>query len=341
MSRSKTYSTHQPCRGRTRGLTLVELMIAMLISVVLMLGSVTMFAQSRTNYRINDTVARLQENARFAITTMEPDIRLAKFWGLNGEPAFISVPGPIAVTCPGGIDATAWSIQNLGQEVGAADDNYAAGTPVNPVPCPPNSVARASSDVLVLRHASGQVTPATPGTIQVRADLMQGQLFNAAVPAGFGPEAQTHDVVINIYYVDDGSNLDDTLPSLRRKTLVNGGILQDEEIIAGVENLQIQYGVDTDGDGAVERYVDSNHVIVTPGAIGFLPGAEIIAIRLWMLMRSNQYENGYVDAGPYVRPDANLPAIVPAGRLPVAGNYPQPYRRLQISKTVFLRNNRI
>lgn len=322
------------------GLTLVELMIAMLISVVLMLGSVTMFAQSRSNYRVNDTVARLQENARFAITTMEPDIRLAKFWGLNGEPAFITVPGAIAVTCAGGIDATAWSIQNLGQEVAAADDNFAAGTPVNPVPCAPNSVARASSDVLILRHASGQVMPATAGTIQVLTDLMQGQVFNVAVPVGLAPEAQIHDVVINIYYVDDGSNLDPVLPSLRRKTLINGGILQDEEVIAGVENLQIQYGVDTDADGAVERYVDSNHAIVTPGAAGFLPGAEIIAVRLWMLMRSNQHENGYIDVGPYVRPDANLPAIVPAGRLPAAGNYPQPYRRLQVSKTIFLRNNR-
>jgi type IV pilus assembly protein PilW len=325
---------------KNQGLTLVELMIAMLISMVLMLGSITMFAQSRANYRINDTMARLQENARFAITTMEPDIRLAKFWGLNGEPAFVTVPGAVAVTCAGGIDATAWSIQNLRQEVAAADDNYAAGTPVNPVPCAPNSVARASSDVLILRHASGQVMPATAGTIQVLTDLMQGQVFNVAVPGGLGPEAQIHDVVVNIYYVDNGSNLDNTLPSLRRKTLVNGGILQDEEIIAGVENLQIQYGVDTDADGAVERYVDSNHAIVTPGAAGFLPSAEIIAIRLWMLMRSNQHENGYMDVGPYIRPDANLAAIVPAGRLPAAGNYPQPYRRLQVSKTVFLRNNR-
>jgi type IV pilus assembly protein PilW len=340
MSRFRYCTGHQSRPARDAGLTLVELMIAMLISVVLMLGSITMFAQSRSNYRVNDTVARLQENARFAITTMEPDIRLAKFWGLNGEPGFITVPGALAVSCTGGIDATAWTIQNLGQEVGAADDNYAAGTPVTPVPCPPNSVARASSDVLVLRHASGQIMPAAPGTIQVLTDLMQGVLFNAAVPAGFGPEAQIHDVVVNVYYVDNASDLDNALPSLRRKTLVNGGILQDEEIIAGVENLQIQYGVDTDADGAVERYVDSDHVIVTPGAIGFLPGAEIVAIRLWMLMRSNQQENGYLDAGPYIRPDANLAPIVPAGRLAVAGNYPQPYRRLQISKTIFLRNNR-
>ncbi len=326
--------------NRQAGMTLVELMIAVLIGSFVMLGAVAIYSQSRSSYKLSDAVSRLQENARFAVSHLQPDIRLAKYWGRNREPSLIAVPAGLLVTCDDGTDASDWALQNLGQELAVADDNFNAPAPTDPQPCPANTGARPQSDMLILRRASGQVVPVTPGNIQVLSDLTTGQVFSGALPAGLPATAEVRDVVINVYYVDNGSNLSVTLPSLRRKTLVNGGVLQDEEIMAGVENLQIQYGVDTDNDQTVERYVDPDDPIVTPADPNFLPNAEIIAVRLWLLMRSNQYEAGYVDLGPYITPDANVPPIVPAGNAPAVGNYPQPYRRLQVSKTILLRNNR-
>ncbi len=322
------------------GMTLVELMIAVLIGSFVMLGAVAIYSQSRSNYRLSDTVSRLQENARFAISHLQPDIRLAKYWGRNREPSLIAVPAGILVTCDDGADASDWALQNLGQELAVADDDFNGPAPIDPQPCAANTAARAQSDMLILRRASGQVMPVIPGNIQVLSDLTTGQVFTGALPVGLPATSEVRDVVINVYYVDNGSNLSVTLPSLRRKTLVNGGILQDEEIMAGVENLQVQYGVDTDNDQTVERYVDADHPIVTPTDPGFLPNAEIIAVRLWLLMRSDQLEAGYVDVGPYVTPDVDVLPIVPAGNAPAVGNYPQAYRRLQVSKTILLRNNR-
>ena len=59
-------------RRREAGLTLIELMVAMLIGIFLALGSVTVFTQSRSSYRTSDGQARLQENLRFVMDTIEP-----------------------------------------------------------------------------------------------------------------------------------------------------------------------------------------------------------------------------------------------------------------------------
>lgn len=323
-------------RRHEYGLTLIELMVAMMIGLFLALGSVTVFTQSRASYRTSDAQARLQENLRFVMDTMEPDIRLARFWGLHNEPALVNVPGGFVVNCAGN-NATPLAL-TLTQEVAAVDESigYVAG-----VPCPAANVARPDSDVLIVRHVSQQPVPPTPGRLQIRSDLGASDLFNNGInPLGYGPLAQTHDLVVNVYYVDNGSNLDPTLPSLRRWTLDGAGNLVDEEMIAGVENLQVQFGVDENGPDinnlfSITRYVDGNHPIITPGAPGFLPNAEIVAVRLWVLMRTEQTELGVTDLAVYNSPDADLGPINPGG---VA--YPQNVRRQLITKTIHLRNNR-
>ena len=65
------------------GLTLIELMVALAIGAFLMLGAITVFMQGRTTFRVTESVARLQENGRFALDRLEPDIRMAHYWGLT------------------------------------------------------------------------------------------------------------------------------------------------------------------------------------------------------------------------------------------------------------------
>ncbi len=323
-------------RRHEYGLTLIELMVAMLIGLFLALGSLTVFTQSRSSYRTSDGQARLQENLRFVLDTIEPDVRLARFWGLHNEPALVNVPGGIVVTC-GGVNATALAT-TLNREVTAVDESvgYAAV-----VPCPAANAPRADSDVLIVRHVSQQPAVPTAGRLQIRSDLGLSDLFNNGLnPPGYGPLAQTHDLVVNVYYVDNGSNLDPTLPSLRRWTLDGAGNLVDEEMIAGVENLQVQFGVDENGPDlnnvfSITRYVDGDHPIITPGAVGFLPNAEIVAVRLWVLMRTEQTEVGLTDIGVYTPPDGDLGPIALGGAA-----YPTNVRRQQITKTIHLRNNR-
>ena len=312
-----------------RGMTLVELLVAMSIGLFLIGGALYMYSQSKNAYRAGDSLARLQETARFALDALEPDIRLARYWGLNSEPARINVPAGVAVTCDG-VDVTNWAL-DLASAVDASDDNFNLDCAAF------NDAPRAGSDVLILRHAEpwqGGVEPAPDvQRLQVRTTLNRGQVFNDGVGPTLGVDSSTNNVVINAYYVSDESSFDSNQPSLRRLTLRSNGTLGEEEVIPGVENLQVQLGVDTNGDGNVDRYVDGNHPLVTPGAVGFNPDYRIVAVRVWMLVATPADDPAWVDQRRYQTPDADLGDLT-AG----SPDYPSSSRRLQISKTFFLNN---
>lgn len=306
-------------------MTLVELMVSMLIGTILVAGAITVYLQSRANYRTADSIARLQESLRFALDIVEPDVRLARFWGFNNQPDRIQVPGGLQISCPGAGAAAATNLAfgDLGAAVESRDDTY------NLV-CP-GTTPRANSDVLIVRHASPRTSAPSVGQVQVETNPSGGRLFDDAAPPGLEAPADIRDVVINAYYVGV-SSFDPNLPALRRLSLVDGGAagqLQDQEVIPGVENLQVQFGLDTDDDLAVDRYVDGDNPLA--GA-----GSRIMAVRLWLLVRGEIDEAGlgFADNAVYVPPDANLGPIQPG----VTPGFPPNFRRLAASKTIFLRN---
>ncbi|CAD6874078.1 PilW family protein [Methylomonas fluvii] len=64
-----------------RGMTLIEIMIALLIGAFLLTGIIQIFIGSRQSYRMQESMSRLQENGRFALEFLAHDIRMAGFWG--------------------------------------------------------------------------------------------------------------------------------------------------------------------------------------------------------------------------------------------------------------------
>ena len=305
------------------GMTLIELMVAMSIGLFLTGGALYIYSQSKNTYRSSDSLSRLQESARFALDTIEPDIRLARYWGRNAEPATVSVPAGITVPCSSSGDVAAWAL-NVGLPIEISDDGY-------DLPC--TSFAnnpRAGSDVLTLRHAepwSGGTQPAAQADrLQGQTSLAQGQIFNDGISPDLGADSTRHNVVVSAYYVNGRSSFDTSQPSLRRLTLRADGSLGEDEVIPGVENLQVQLGIDTNGDGGVDRYVDGDHPLVTADAA-------IIAVRLWMLVGTPADDQGWSDTSRYPTPDADLGDVI-AG----SGDYPAGTRRMQISKTIYLNN---
>lgn len=67
--------------GRQRGLTLVELMISLTLGLVLLAGVGTLFVYTNRNNRQNDQLARMQDQARYALATLSRDIQMAGYWG--------------------------------------------------------------------------------------------------------------------------------------------------------------------------------------------------------------------------------------------------------------------
>ncbi|UOA07566.1 PilW family protein [Methylobacter sp. S3L5C] len=63
------------------GLSLIEIMIALLIGAFLIGGVLQIFISSKQTYRMQQNLSRLQENGRFSLDFLAKDIRMAGYWG--------------------------------------------------------------------------------------------------------------------------------------------------------------------------------------------------------------------------------------------------------------------
>ena len=310
-------ATHTDCGTvlrqprQSKGVTLIELLVAMSIGLVLVLGSVTLYARSRATYQTAETLAAMQETLQFALDTLERDIRMAGFWGQHSNGAIITVTGKVAVRCDGK-DVTAWAL-DLSNPISGGGGRY-------DISCAVFAAAQPGTDTLTLRRASS--LPVTPrsGTIQLHSGRAIGQVFNdGSVPPGFPGNPSTHDIRVHAYYVDRRSSLGE-VPSLRRQTLTHGGTIHNQEIIPGVEAFRVHFGVDADADGFIDSYVD-------PDDPTLLDDAKILSVRVWLMVRAEQLELGYRNTSAYAPAGQSLP-IVPGDA----------FRRVAISRTVLIRN---
>jgi len=329
-------------RRRIAGITLIELMVAMAIGSFLMIGAVTVFMQGRTTFRVNESVSRLQENARFVLDALEPEIRMAHYWGLTSRTIKLQGRATPADPTPPGLGVANdcglnWSI-NLGNEVTGTNNNYAWACAAF------GGGAQPLADTLEIRRVSEDpVALPLAGTMYVQsARFRDGQIFvGPAVPPGFlAGTSQSHRLIVNGYYVSPNSTLDtpgNPVPSLRVKTLIGGGAagprIVDQEVLPGIEDLQVQFGVDTDIDGtpnrgSIDRYVEPGDPILNPASPAFIPDAQILAVRLWVRVRAERPENGFTDTTNYVYADQNVAAPNDA------------FRRVLVSKTIYVRNAR-
>lgn len=60
----------------SRGFSLIELMVAMALGLVLSIGVVSLFGSTSMSNKVQNSLARLQENGRYAVARMESDLRM-------------------------------------------------------------------------------------------------------------------------------------------------------------------------------------------------------------------------------------------------------------------------
>lgn len=66
---------------RQKGITLVELMIALVLGLIIVAGVIQIYVSNKQAYRVTDAQSQLQDSARFALDTLTRDIRSAGFTG--------------------------------------------------------------------------------------------------------------------------------------------------------------------------------------------------------------------------------------------------------------------
>ncbi|MGB5519420.1 MAG: PilW family protein, partial [Gammaproteobacteria bacterium] len=200
-----------------------------------------------------------------------------------------------------------------------------ASEAVNPYTTCPIASHLANTDLLVVRYAdSNPVATASlvASTAYVRSNYQAGELFIGTappvIPDDSGSLTDNHLLVARAYYVSDFTDyIGDGLPSLRRVDLVAGPTVQDQLILPGVENLQVQFGIDTNQDRSVDQYVNADQVP---------DWTKVYSARVWVLVRS-QHVDKTVDTSETFTIAGNTVAFANDG-----------YRRLLISSVINLRN---
>lgn len=351
--------------GPQRGVSLIELLVAMAIGSVLIFGATQVYVNSRNSYGANEGVARMQETARYAMSVIEPDVRMSNFWGLlkgagavTNQALQTAAVAPVAPGAAVNICGTNFAVDLSTNLQG--DNNTYALSPTRQAGC--NSLIDldtaavwtttpvATADTLTVRRASVFINlnnVPTAGVLELCTTRISGRLQSDTTACTPAPAGQLSNLIVDTYYIDRNSTQQAGLPALRRKTLSSAGVLQfaDQEIIAGVEDMQVQFGIDPAGNtGIATRYVNPDAVPAT---------AQIVAVRLWLLVRADTAEVDFTDDRTYEYGDrlqatgvtgdlnnvagagmAYRPALNPDATL----TGPRHVRRLLISRTILLRN---
>lgn len=313
------------------GLTLIELMVALAIGSFLIVGAVQIYNQSRQAFVVNESIARVQETAQFAMDTIEADVRMASNWGRTSRPLTVEGrslagdPNPNGLAEP--LDCGAGWALDVAMVMDGDNNSFT-------LPCAPVGGLQPNSDSFTVRRATVDPQPLQGGRLQLQTTRIQGRLMDdGAIPAGFTPvDSTTHNLLVNSYYVAADSTLIPGVPTLRRKSLgVAGGApaVIDQEIAPGVESLQIQLGVDVNEDNTVDRYVNPGDPVYDPTSAAYIPGARVLTARIWLVVRGITPEVGIQQVQAFSPGDVNL------------GVPNDNFRRVQVSKTILLRNARI
>ena len=261
---------------RQRGITLVEMMVAMVVGLILLVGIVQLFASNKQAYRIQEGANVLNENARYITNQMQFDLRMGDHWGGVERDAVEVMSDIDAITDDCGGDAAALDVVGIFGIDGEAD---------SPLDCVPDADYVPNSDIVVIRYA--EPTRRASGTLEDdhiyvrtaigrRAVIFQGGNLadldadlaptdaDAATVEEEVPELATFEFRTVIYFLrrcasqDLGTPgvcdaADDASPTLARLSL-QGTALVAQDVVAGVEQMQLAYGVDTDGDRAPDYY---------------------------------------------------------------------------------------
>jgi len=334
-------------RGQV-GEGLIELMVALVIGLFLILGAVTVFNQSRNTYRASEGVARMQEAARLAMDVIEADLRMANYWGMSSRADYIvnragpsqSPPSEFTAQQRTNVSLCGSAASNfmidIDTYVGGSNDTYG-------LQCAAANYA-AGTDVVFVRRAN-EARPAAldPNRVYLQTSRIQGTLFvpdagctdptnsTCIPPAYLPPASESRELEVRGYYVSSQSTFRTDVPSLRRKRLANVNsalattAVIDEEIVAGVEDMQVLFGVDNTGDSNIDQYV-------LPGAVP--ANAQVVSVRIWLRIRAEDRDFGHRDGDSY----QYEPTI--AGFMTTFTPNDN-YRRIVVSRTIHIRNTRI
>lgn len=344
----------------SRGYSLIELMVALTIGLIILGAVSTLFVGSKKGYTTQDRLARLQENARFAMQFIIRDMRLAGYYGcvdditdqnlsntLNGASGFAYnassplegfdsstatwYPSGVTTTPSGKISGTDMMMIRMADP--SATISISKEMPNSSAELEVSSVSGFSEgDIIVVSDCSSadimQIT-----NVQTAASKLQhapGGADATKNPPWPGNSTQK----LSKSYGTSGSKVMKFIsrqyyigtgasgnPALFRADNAGSGV----ELVDGIERLEFLFGKDTDSDNTPNTYLKAG----ATGLQSAVDWSSVVSVRIGILARTLNQEDTDTNSSSYdVDGDGTNDFTAPGDR----------HKRRTFTATVHLRN---
>jgi prepilin-type N-terminal cleavage/methylation domain-containing protein len=240
---------------KQQGLSLIEMMIAMVISLTLIAGVGTVYFSSKRNYQTRDQLSMMDENARVALDTLRKHLEHAGYASAQKLPLgnYFYVLGdadPTPVACGSG-----YNIVKVG-----------------------DLTSRPTQDAL--NQYGDSISIRFVGDDSLFTDAVNSSL-DEGCRAGVAPSLEAT-LIYNAFQVDNDGKTKDSSGNLVPILYAVGSAstANKQPIVNGIENIQFMYGLDANADGTVDQYLNATGISAAGG------WQRVISIRVAILVRS-------------------------------------------------------
>jgi len=300
---------------RQAGLTLVELMVATTLSLVLLAGVLLVFSANKSTYQMQNGLGTLQENGRYALRQITADLQMAGFGGclsptMGPRIVVLAKSPPTYVDdfasgafFTGVTDGTATTYGAKTSEGGTdsieirgplrSSVSFVTGeTPaLGSVDVAGSNTGFAVNDYLMISDCAGAeifratalVSPNGDGDTEISHSSSQNE--QADLSRLYTADAIVTELATHTYFVADTTRTNAAGQNILALYRFDGTTAQ--ELVDGVEDLQIEYGLDSNSDDVIDAYTAS------PAAADW---PDVVAVRFMLLLNS-------VEAASAVEPD--------------------------------------
>lgn len=316
------------------GLSLVELLVSLALGLLLSAGVITAYLGAKRNAVYEEQQARMQENGRYALRLLSRELGMAGFFA--GAPDVAAVaPASVGADC----STHDWALDGSAP-LDLVNDHAGGSLPVSqhstPLTCLQGSDIVADTDLIAIKRTAAEPSLYN-GVPAAKLTLSPSQSWYLRTVHGHPDRweklrpielrdprraVSTHsywEAITRIYFIrpySESGSEGDNLPTLCMEELAGDGMTA-RCLVEGVESMQLEFGVDEDGDGAPNQYV------AAPEARDM---HRVVAVKVHLLLRSIATLAGHVDDRVFRLGQKQLPAKGDA------------YLRRVFSSTVLLRN---
>ena len=339
-------------RRDAEGFSLVELMVALALGSIILVALAALFYSSTVARKETDKSSQQIENGRYAMQLLTDDLRNAGYLA-EFDPTTLGTPAPPLDPCATAIGTLNTAIPIHVQGV----DDVAGGTTPSCI-----TDVKLGTDVIVIRRASTCVR----GTANCDSAVANMPYFQASLCGGtteLGSATNTDYFVLalegspspyvkhkknctaiadvrrfrtHIYFVANNDVGSDGIPTLKRAEL-GAGAFTIVPLVEGIDNLQLEYGIDTTGDGVPDAWTADPSIYNSCAGVACMTNwRNVVAVRLNLLARNTEASGSFTDNRVYTLgkkadgTDNNFP--------PSGSGYGDNYKRHAYTSQVRLNN---